>query len=81
MNRGLIFLRAILLQDGIVFDYWLSYDAGLLSKQVVAAYRWLRKAATDAIEKYDAKNVPDETVLVDKESEIISILQRPLVLQ
>lgn len=59
VNKGLIFLRAIPLQDGIVFDYWLSYDAGLLPKQIITAYRWLRKATVDAIQKYDQKRLLD----------------------
>jgi hypothetical protein len=57
VNKGLIMLRAWALENGVVFDYWLPYDAGLLPKQVISAYRWLRKITVDAIQAYNRKNV------------------------
>lgn len=57
LNKNIVFMRAWVFNDGIVFDYSLPYDGGLAPKQVVSAYRWLRKTAVWGLQQYDRKNL------------------------
>ncbi len=57
VNKNLIFVRAFPIEGGVLFDYSLPYDAGLLPRQLISAYRWFRKVAVDGIQAYDRKNV------------------------
>ncbi len=57
LNKNIIFMRAWSFGNGIAFDYALPYDGGLLPKQVVSAYQWLRKTALGGLQQYDRKNI------------------------
>lgn len=57
LNKNIVFMRAWTFGDGIAFDYMLPYDGGLPPKQVISAYRWLRKTALGGIQQYDRKNI------------------------
>jgi len=57
LNKNMVFLRAWSFGNGMVFDYVLPYDTGLLSKQVISAYRWLRKTTLAGIQQHDQKNI------------------------
>lgn len=57
LNKNIVFMRAWTFGNGIAFDYALPYDGGLPPKQVVSAYRWLRKTALGGVQKYDRKNI------------------------
>jgi len=52
-----VFLRAWAFPEGIVLDYALPYDGGLLPQQVLSAYQWLRRTAIWGIQQYDQKHI------------------------
>ncbi len=57
LNKNIVFLRAWTFGSGIAFDYALPYDSGLLPKQAISAYRWLRKTVLGGVQQYDHKNI------------------------
>ncbi|HEC35464.1 MAG TPA: hypothetical protein ENI39_02895 [Anaerolineae bacterium] len=57
LNKNIVFMRAWSFGNGIAFDYALPYDGGLPPKQVISAYRWLRKTALGGIQQHDQKNL------------------------
>ncbi len=57
INKNIVFLRAWSFGNGIAFDYALPFDGGVTSKQVVSAYRWLRKTTLASLQQYDHKNI------------------------
>lgn len=57
LNQNVVFLRAWAFPEGIVLDYSLPYDGGLLPQQVLSAYQWLRRTAIWGIQQYDRKHI------------------------
>ncbi|MCS7178695.1 MAG: YbjN domain-containing protein [Anaerolineae bacterium] len=57
LNQNVVFLRAWAFPEGIVLDYSLPYDGGLLPQQVLSAYQWLRRTAIWGIQQYDQKHL------------------------
>lgn len=57
LNQNVVFLRAWAFPEGIVLDYSLPYDGGLLPQQVLSAYQWLRRTAIWGIQQYDQKHI------------------------
>lgn len=57
LNQNIVLMRAWAFPEGIVVDYTLPYDAGLLPAQVISAYNWLRRTAIWGIQHYDRKNI------------------------
>lgn len=57
LNQNVVFLRAWAFPEGIVLDYSLPYDGGLLPQQVLSAYQWLRRTAIWGIQQYDQKRI------------------------
>ncbi len=57
LNQNVVLLRAWAFPEGIVLDYSLPYDGGLLPQQVLSAYNWLRRTAIWGIQQYDQKRI------------------------
>lgn len=57
LNKNIVFMRAWTFGSGIVFDYALPYDAGLIAEQVISAYQWLVRAALGGLQEYDTQHL------------------------
>ncbi len=57
INSNLVFVRAWSFGNGVALDYSLPYDGGLPPKQVISAYRWLRKTALAGLQQFDQKGI------------------------
>ncbi len=58
MNDNNIFVRAAVTQDNILwFDYFLPYEQGIPSHQVMTAFKWFSKAVTGALQKHDSDDI------------------------
>jgi hypothetical protein len=57
MNMNIVFMKVSSIGSGVVFEYSLPYDGGLPAKQIISAYRWLRKTALGAVQQHDRKGL------------------------
>jgi len=58
INDKNIFARAAVTTDnGLWFDYFLSYEQGLQAHQIVTAYKWFSKAVTGSLDKHDTEDI------------------------
>ena len=58
MNDKVVVARFCAMDSGTLYaDYFLSFEEGLTPAQIVRAYRWFRRTAVMAIQKYDTEGL------------------------